>query len=144
MEIFGTEGRLLWKTQQAWWLPVPHFLPGAEGSKWLPLESVPPESYDPAGAADEADYGYADEFVRALDENREHECGGPEGVHVMEILMGIFAAGACGRRVALPQRDRSHPLLRWRREAGLGPPAQGPRPYGDWLAAEDGRLGRRN
>ena len=140
MEIFGTEGRLLWKTTGAWWLPVPHFLPG--GEEWQPLELVLPESYDADGTADEADYGFADDFVNALDQGRKHECSGTEGAHVVEILMGIFEAGACGRRVELPQADRRQPLLRWRQEAGLAPPGPVPRPYGEWLEAEDRRLGR--
>jgi len=142
MEIHGTEGRLLWKTTGAWWLPVSHFVPGAEGAVWQPLEPVYAESFDPTGPANEADYGYTDDFVRALDEGREHECSGQEGLHVMELLMGIFASGASGRRVDLPQQDRSHPLLRWRQEAGLEPPGPVPRAYGEWLEAEDRRLGR--
>jgi len=143
MEIYGTEGRLMWKTTGAWWLPVPHFLPGGEGSEWQPLELILPESYDAEGPASEADYGYTDDFVQALDEDREPECSGIEGAHVLEILMGIFAAGETGRRVDLPQEDRGHPLLRWREEAGLEPPGPVPRPYGEWLEAEDQRLGRK-
>ena len=78
----------------------------------------------------------------ALDEGREHECSGEAGRQVLEILMGIFESGAYGRRVEVPQKDRCHPLLRWREEAGLQLPAAMPRPYGEWLEAEDRRLGR--
>jgi predicted dehydrogenase len=142
LEIFGTEGRLLWKTTGAWWLPVPHFLPGGEGCEWQPLKMLLPESFSGNGRASEADYWYADDFVRALDEGREHECSGPEGLHVMEIMMGIFESGAYGRYVGLPQAERNHPLLRWLREADMELPGPVPRPYGEWLAAEDERLGR--
>ena len=142
MEIYGTEGRLIWRSGAAWWLPVPHFVPGEEAAEWQALEPVFPASYDPEGPASEPDYGYADDFVRALDEGREPECSGIEGAHVLEIMMGIFESGAYGRRVELPQPDRGHPLLRWREEAGLGPPAPMPRPYYEWLEAEDKRLGR--
>ena len=45
-------------------------------------------------------------------------------------------------RIHLPQTQRDHPLVRWRHEHGLGDPAPMPRPYYDWLAAEDRRLGR--
>ncbi|MEW6751856.1 MAG: Gfo/Idh/MocA family oxidoreductase [Candidatus Latescibacterota bacterium] len=141
LEVLGTEGRLFWSLAQAWWSPVPHLGPGNAG-QWQKLEAAPVPGFVPGGPADEADYAYAHEFVTALDEGREHECGGPEGHHVMEILMGIFAAGMTGRRVTLPQPDRDHPLLRWRREAGLPPPESVPRDYGAWLAAEDARLGR--
>jgi hypothetical protein len=95
-----------------------------------------------AGKADVDDYCFVDEYVRALDEGRDHECNGDEGRHVLEILMGILESAAYGRRVDLPQVQRDHPLLRWRREHGLNAPPEVPRPYREWLAAEDRRLGR--
>ena len=67
---------------------------------------------------------------------------GVAGRQVMEILMGIFESCAYGRRVEVPQKDCSHPLLRWREQAGLELPAVIPWPYGEWLEAEDRRLGR--
>ena len=142
LEVYGTEGRLFWRSTGTWHLPVPHDEPGGDSDQWQPLEMVVPESLDLQGAMAEADYGYADEFVQALDQDREHECSGVEGRHVMEIMMGIFESGARGKAVKLPQGDRHHPLLRWREEAGLGAPAPMPRPYGEWLEAEDRRLGR--
>jgi predicted dehydrogenase len=140
LEVFGTEGRLFWKSDAAWWLPQPHWTPGA--GQWQPLELESLDGYDTQGTAAEADYAFADEFVRALDQGREHECGGAEGRHVMEILMGILAAGACGKSIRVPQEDRGHPLEEWLRQAGADVPQPGPRPYGEWLAAQDRRLGR--
>ena len=58
--------------------------------------------------------------------------------------MGLFESAAYGRRVELPQEDRSHPLLRWRREHGLDDPGPVPRDYGEWLAAEDDRIAAEN
>ncbi|NKB70787.1 MAG: hypothetical protein GKR89_27265 [Candidatus Latescibacteria bacterium] len=141
LEIIGTEGRLWWRSGGAWYLPAAHFAPGEE-AQWEPLEMVHPDSWDPAGPAAEADFGFVDEYVRALDQGRAHQCNGAEGRHIMEIMMAIFESGAYGRRVYLPQAERGHPLLRWRQEAGLGVPAEMPRAYGEWLQAEDGRLGR--
>ena len=86
------------------------------------------------------EHWYVDDYVSALDEGREHECNGAVGLHVVEIMMGLFESVAYGRRVSLPQQDRSHPLLRWRREHGLDDPPSMPRPYNDWLAVEDERL----
>ncbi|MCC7261643.1 MAG: Gfo/Idh/MocA family oxidoreductase [Candidatus Latescibacteria bacterium] len=139
MEVYGTEGRLFWKSSGLWWLPAPHFVPG--GVAWQPLETPATPGFVP-GQADEADYAYADEFVRALDEGREHACSGQAGRHVLEIMMGIFASAADGGRVELPQADRRQPLRRWRAEAGLGEPTTGSRDYGKWLTEEDQRLGR--
>ncbi|MBM3278941.1 MAG: Gfo/Idh/MocA family oxidoreductase [Candidatus Handelsmanbacteria bacterium] len=139
MEVYGTEGRLCWKTGGLWWLPVPHFVPG--GPAWEPLETPGLPGFVPS-QADASDYAFADEFVRALDEGREHLCGGWAARHVLEIMMGIFASVVSGGRVELPQVDRRHPLVRWREEAGLGPAAAGSRDYAQWLAEEDRRLGR--
>ena len=69
----------------------------------------------PNGELVEGDYWFVDEYVRALDEGRPHECSGAEGRHVVEIIAGIFESAAYGKRVDLPQADRQHPLLRWRR-----------------------------
>ena len=142
MELYGTEGRLFWKNGNAWWLPQPHFLPDGTHDRWEALPLVYLEHYDPEKGAAEEDYRFVDEYVQALDEGRTHECSGYEGRHVLEVLMGIFESAAYGLRVNLPQANREHPLLRWRREAGLEPPAPMPRGYGDWLAMEFKRLGR--
>ena len=140
IEIYGTEGRLYWKSGAPWFLSTPHFAPGQ--TEWQPLAPIVPEHYDPAGPAAVEDYQFADEYVQALDEGRAHECSGEAGRQVLEILMGIFESGARGKRVELPQAEREHPLLRWREEHGMGLPSPMPRPYAEWLAAEDCRLGR--
>ncbi len=142
IELFGTEGRLLWRQKNAWHLPTPHLLPDGEHDRWQPLEPIFPEHYDESSSASQDDYWFVEEYVQALDEGRDHECDGADGLRVMETLMAIFESAAYGRRVALPQKERDHPLLRWRREHGLGEPDPVPREYGAWLAQEDARLGR--
>ena len=142
LELYGTEGRLTWREGAAWWLPNPHYVPDGERGLWQPLELEYPDHYDPTDGADADDYSFVNEYVRALDEGREHESSGDEGRHVIEIMMGIFESAAYGRPVDLPQKRRDHPLLRWRREHDLGDAKLLPRPYYEWLAAEDRRLGR--
>ncbi len=141
-ELYGTEGRLLMVRGDAWHLPTPHHVPDDENDRWeaLPLATLP--GYDPDGTARLDEYAFVDEYVKALDEGRGHESSGAEGTHVLEIIMGIFESAAYGTVVDLPQPRRDHPLLRWREEAGLGDPADVPRDYYEWLAAEDARLGR--
>eukprot|EP01050_Picozoa_sp_SAG11_P014434 SAG11_NODE_1780_length_4264_cov_3.335654_1_plen_451_part_00 len=163
IELIGTEGRLFWKTTSAWVLPHPHFTPDDGTSNgfagWAPLPLVELETAQlPAGpengvriAADESDFSYVDEYVRALDDHRggadatAHMCSGEEGTHVMEVLMAVFESSAYQRTVHLPQADRGHPLLRWRQESQLGPPdmASMPRDWKQWLVQEDARLQRR-
>ena len=55
-------------------------------------------------------------------------------------MMGIFESAADGKRVDLPQTDRTHPLLRWRKESGLPPPTEMPRGYGEWVTQETKRI----
>ena len=141
LEIYGSEGRLFWRSNGAWFLPVPHDEP-ASAIPWESLEPVQPATYDAEGSASEADYAFVDEYVEALDEGRPHSCNGDEGRHVMEIMMGIFESAAQGLAIDLPQTERQHPLLKWRQQHGLTEPGPMPRPYNEWLAAEDSRLGR--
>ncbi len=142
MEIYGTEGRLYWSHSGVWILPNPHFRPDGEHDRWEPLETRVPDGFDPEGTARLDEYCYVDEYVRALDEGREHESNMAAAHHVLEIMMGIFESAAYRRRIDLPQSGRDHPLVRWRREHGLGDPSPMPRPYDEWLEAEDRRLGR--
>lgn len=123
MEIFGTEGRLFWKRSGAWWLAQPHFVPDGEHDRWQPLPLDSLDHFDPAKVEPD-DYWFVEEYVQALDQGRDHECSGEAALHVLEIMMGIFESAAYGKRVALPQVRRDHPLLRWRSEAGLGRPAE--------------------
>lgn len=151
VEIFGSEGRLLWHPDGAWHLPHPHELPGDGRDKWRALEPIYADTYKPEGPDPSqssrnsfagGDYAFVDEYVHALDEGRSHICSGEVGRNVVEAIMGIFEAAAYGRRVTLPQKKRDHPLLRWRAETGLGPPDPKPLTDAEWLAVEDARLGR--
>ncbi len=140
MELFGTEGRLFWKSGGAWHLPIPHYLPDGTNDNWETLELVYPDHYNPKSSASEADYWFVEEYVNALDEDREHLCSGYAGRHIIEMMMGIFESAAYGTRVNLPQDDRQHPLLRWREELGMQPPAEMPRGYGEWVTLESKRI----
>ena len=148
VELYGTEGRLMWHPRGAWKLSNPHVLPVNNLDQWQTLSPIYPESFDQAAetipgnsSMIEGDYWFVDEYVRALDEGREHECSGAEGCHVIEIIMGIFESSAYGTRVDLPQLNREHPLTRWRNEAGLGTLEPMPMTDADWLAKEHERLG---
>lgn len=141
-EVYGTEGRLIWKTSGAWWLPTPHFLPDGKNDRWESLPIVQPPGYDADSGVSAEEYSYVDEYVNALDTGREHECSGVQGRHVIEILMAVLESSAYGVRIDLPQKTRTHPLEEWRNESGLGSPRKMSRDYKSWLAEEDARLGR--
>lgn len=148
VELYGTEGRLMWHPRGAWWLPNPHVPPANERDAWEALTPIYADSFaqavektPPDLKLNEGDYWFVDEYVRALDEGREHECSGAEGSHVVEIIMGIFESAAYGIRVNLPQPNREHPLIRWRREAGLEAPEPMPMTDPEWHIEEEKRLG---
>ena len=141
LEVVGTEGRLLWKADGAWFLPHPRFLPNGVHDQWEAVPLAFPPSFDASlGALAADDFLFADEYVRALDEGREHESSGAEATHVMQVLMGIFESVATGTRIDLPQVNRDHPLERWRHDQGLGDVPPAPRAYREWLKVEDLRL----
>lgn len=140
--LHGTEGQLAWRRWAGWWLPHPADAGPPGSAAWQRLAPIGPACGDPDGGVSADDYAFADEFVHALDENRDHECGGETARHVLEILMGVFESAAYGTRVDLPQAHRGHPLLRWRREHGLGDPEPIGYAYAEWLTREDRRLGR--
>lgn len=148
VELYGTKGRLLWHPQGAWHLPNPHLIPADNMDQWQKLEPLYPDTYEqavktiPGNSLMDGDYWFVDEYVRALDEGREHECSGEEGRHVVEIIMGIFESAAYGTRVDLPQPNREHPLARWRNEAGLGEADPMPMTDKEWLVEENRRLGK--
>ena len=80
-------------------------------------------------------------FSSVNDAGGSHPSGGHRGRHIMEIILAIFESGAYRRPVTLPQAERDHPLLRLRREAGLGAPDPAPREYREWLAVQAARHG---
>ncbi|RKU30809.1 hypothetical protein C6497_03800 [Candidatus Poribacteria bacterium] len=141
LELYGTNGRLFWsELKGAWLLSTPHYIPDGTHDQWEKLTPIYPEHYDNSSGADADDYCMVDEYVNALDEDREHECNGEEGRHVLEILMGIFESAIYDTRVELPQENREHPLIQWRHENGLPAPEEMPRDYGTWLTVETERL----
>ena len=108
VEFFGTEGRLLWRGSRAWRLPTAHLVPDGEHDRWEPLEPILPRHYDPDAGAAQDDYCFVEEYVRALDRDRDHECSGADALRVMEAMMAIFESAAYGRRVEpAPERPRT-------------------------------------
>ena len=146
IELSGSEGRLLWHPHGAWYLPNPHSLPKDGLDRWKPLVPKYPQSFETLSAEyksnpmAEGDYWFVEEYVRALDQNTDHECSGASGCHVVEIIMGIFESAAFGRHVNLPQVQRDHPLLRWREQAGLKAPDKMPLNDSEWAEEEERRL----
>ncbi len=150
VEVYGSEGRLLWRPHESFWLPTPDIPPGpyrdhlpVDNAHWEPLPPVIPENWCSGMACELNEFSYVDEYVNALDDGRPHPCSGEDGRHVLEIINAIYWSAIGGTRVALTEMPRSHPLTQFRLDHGLeAEPDPAPRPYQEWLAAEDKRLGR--
>ncbi len=150
VEVYGSEGRLLWRPHGAFWLPSPAIPPGpnlsdppGENAHWEPLEPLVPDTWEPGMDCQVDEYTFVDHYARALDEDRDHPSSGREGRHVLEVINAIFLSAVERRLVSIADLPRSHPLVEFRKAAGLSPEPK-PAPFNprEWLAAEDRRLGR--
>ena len=142
VELLGTKGRVLLQHGSAWHLGTPFPRPGQAPDDWTEIENPLGGRGDTPELRNGMELAFVEEYVRALDADDEHESSGGVGTHSLEMIMAAFESAAYARPVELPQQRRDHPLLRWRAEHGLGPPPAAPRPYAEWLAREDRRLGR--
>jgi len=94
--------------------------------------------YDHAGG----DLWMAEETVRVLDEDHEHECSGIEGRAVMEMMDGAWISHFSRSRVDFPLERGEHPLRNELAKAGLPEPdpERGKLRYADWLPGELARI----
>ncbi len=88
------------------------------------------------------DLWMAEETVRALDDDREHECSGLEGRAVMEMMDGAWVSHFSRARVDFPLPRGDHPLRRELAAAGLPDPdpERSKLRYADWLPGELARI----
>lgn len=142
VELLGTDGRVLIQHGSAWHVATPYPRPGQAPDDWTEIDNPLGGRGDTPELRHDMELAFVEEYVRALDADEEHESSGAVGTHSLEMIVAAFESAAYGRPVELPQQRRDHPLLRWRAEHGLGPPPAAPRPYPEWLAHEDRRLGR--
>jgi predicted dehydrogenase len=138
-EVVGSEGALaldhaiplaLYHSRSPHWHPV--------RTEWqeIPLSA---EERTVAGFdfTDEAvkgmDLWMADEWVRALDEGREHVINAEVGAHTMEMIHGAYASHAEGRRIDLPNANRGQPFEQWLAREGRPRPERAPDTYAEWI-----------
>jgi predicted dehydrogenase len=79
--------------------------------EWRPLEGDPTANW----SAEQRAFGAAnrrmlDDWLAAIDENREPVCSGYNGMKAVEMCMGVFEAGLSRGRVTFPLKNRKHPL----------------------------------
>ncbi len=150
VEVYGSEGRLLWRPHGAFWLPGPNIPPGPNLIEWnetngqwesLPLET--PSGWEVGMDCHLDEFAFVDQYVQALDAGTHHPCDGESGRHVLEVINGIYASAVEGCTVTLADMKRTNALRDFRAAHGLDPdPEAGPVGYWEFLAQEDVRLGR--
>jgi hypothetical protein len=50
------------------------------------------------------------DWLQAIEKNREPICSGYAGMKALEMVMAVFEAGLTQTRVKLPLEKRTHPL----------------------------------
>jgi predicted dehydrogenase len=138
-EVVGTEGALALDhaiPRAVYHTTSPHWHPVRTEWREVPLSAEERtagghdfEEPEVAGM----DLWMCEEWVRALDEGRDHVINAAVGANTMEMIHGAYASAAEGRRIELPQMDRDHPLERWLAREGRPMPAAAPPDYKEWI-----------
>ncbi|MBI5831230.1 MAG: Gfo/Idh/MocA family oxidoreductase [Armatimonadetes bacterium] len=84
---------------------------------------LPPGTTDEpadAGAFARANARVVDDWLAAIDQNREPACSGAAGARAVEMVAAVYRAALTERRVALPPAERGHPLRPDEPNAQLG------------------------
>ena len=141
VEFAGTEGALALEYQtegrvMLYHYPSPHWHPA--GMDWREIKVSEAEStIEGLGTLDPTirgeDLWMVEEWVRALDEGRDHAINAAVAADTMEMIIGAFASHAEKRRIDLPQQERADPLRRWLEREGRPLPPNAPNGYGAWI-----------
>jgi predicted dehydrogenase len=78
---------------------------------WRPAEGDPSGKV-PAGMRDvtRANARLVDDWLEAIEKDREPMCSGRNGAKAVEMVMGVYWAALGRKRVELPLAERGHPL----------------------------------
>lgn len=79
-------------------------------TEWKPAEGDPTANWsDAERSVQRANDRVVDDWLEAIQSNREPVCGGYAGMKAVEMAHAVFAAGLSGQRVELPLKNREHP-----------------------------------
>lgn len=113
VDILGTEGQLAVRASGAveenlWHLPRPMDGPPAAFGDWRTVDRSDVGLEDPIHAMYKG-------LAQAIETGGEPPSSGAEGRWAFEMILGVYESHReGGGRVALPLKDRRHPLERWR------------------------------
>lgn len=79
--------------------------------EWLVWEGDPTADYPAAEkSTQKANARVVDDWLAAIEQNREPVCSGFAAMKALEMALAVFAAGLSKTRVELPLKNRQHPL----------------------------------
>ena len=76
--------------------------------QWEPFK---PAGLPVAGDTAAANRRVVDDWLDAIEKNREPACSGRAAMKSLEMIMAVYHAALGGRRVSLPLGERGHPLV---------------------------------
>ena len=125
LDLVGEEAQLSLRAGTAKRLlkyPHPYVVPGAPFDRWepVPVPSAGPGEMAGTQAAPGVDlFQVANQrlvrdLIDAIEEGREPLGSGGRARSALELIQAVAAAHLAGGRVALPLRDRTHPLEGWK------------------------------
>ncbi len=86
---------------------------GGRPLAWEKMTSAPAENLPAAqGGFLEANGRVVDDWIAAIEQEREPACSGHNAMKAIEMAMAVYHAALTGRRVALPLAERVHPLAK--------------------------------
>ena len=114
MEINGTKGSvriLMEMVPRIYTLDDGTWTPQGKTSHWRLWEQDPTLDWvESERGFSRANERVVNDWLSAINQDREPVCGGYAGMKALEMAMAVFAAGLARSRVALPLKDRQHPL----------------------------------
>lgn len=94
-----------------WLLKAGSFSDSGKTDQWLRLPDDPTVNWT---KEQKAFYGanrrLLEDWLGAIDQDREPLCSGHDGMKAVEMCMGVFDAGLSRARVSFPLKSRKHPL----------------------------------
>jgi predicted dehydrogenase len=93
------------------YLPDPLWNGGKSGGAWQPLPGAPAND-DPSGlrGAEAANKRLVEDLIQAIETGKESIASGYECRAALEMILSVYTSHLSRARVALPLKDRRHPL----------------------------------
>lgn len=109
LELYGTKGAAMILADiepKVLVLKAGAFGGDGQRDEWSPFEF----RGDGASGTGAANRRLAMDWLKAIEEGREPECGGANAAQAVEMVMAVYESHLSGRRVDLPLQKREHPL----------------------------------